>query len=181
MELHHLPMAVFEPPWSVLTVLVPLDGSTVAERAIPYAVALGQADGARLVLAGRIPSESGHHPATAAGTVAYLGHVARPLAGCGLPVQTTVTNGTGALPIIAAVRLWRADLVVMASPEASAARAAEAATIAEQILRRTGVPVLLVPAPRPAAQHDAPARDDRILDLRWQRPTPSWPTRAGLS
>ena len=159
--------------WPAMTVLVLLDGSSGAERAISYAVNVARSEGGRLVLAARRAQPATSLPAGGATASLYLRRVARVVAGRGLAVETVLLHSAGARAISALVCDWRADLVVMVAPESDTAGYAGATTLAGEILCRTGVPVLLLPAPGPPAPPDALRCDDQLLDLRWR-----WPAAA---
>src|ERR1700694_5956550 len=103
------------------TVVVPLDGSELAERALPYAVRFAAERGGRLVLvrAALGPPPSGldwERPQLAAGgeANAYLGGVAEKVA-TRVPVTTAPLYGHPVDEILAAVKLFDADSIVMAT------------------------------------------------------------------
>ena len=114
--------------------LVPLDGTTEAEHAVPTASTIAAATGAEMRLLGSV---SGANPAngdlSAAGS--YLDGVARKLAATGLRVGTQVRPGDASDGVLSALSLLSADLVVMATSHAAW----------RKVLSRSGVPLVLVP------------------------------------
>lgn len=133
--------------------LVPLDGSPLAERALPYAQALAQASGAGLVLVraalahsfpGTDPSDVQIHAVAEAD--AGLAVIAGRLAEDGLQVETAVPYGEAAEAILDEIQLREADLVTMATHGRSGLGRWVYGSVADQIMRRAHVPVLLVPA-----------------------------------
>jgi nucleotide-binding universal stress UspA family protein len=150
------------------TVLVPLDGSPGAERALPFARALVRRTGGRLVLvrydrAG--PSPLRVPPAARAEAIAeaeaYLRRVAglvpasrRPrwwpawprAGGGGAETEIGVASGPGAEGVLAEAARRRADAIVMATPGLPGQGGWLAGSVAAAVLRRAEVPVLLVPA-----------------------------------
>jgi nucleotide-binding universal stress UspA family protein len=150
------------------TVLVPLDGSPGAERALPFARALVRRTGGRLVLvryACAGPSPLRDPPAAQAEAIAdaeaYLRRVAglvpagRRLrwwpawpgaGGGGAETEIGVASGPGAEGVLAEAARRRADAIVMATPGRPGQGGWLAGSIAAAVLRRAEVPVLLVPA-----------------------------------
>src|SRR5215208_3356281 len=105
------------------TVIVPLDGSEVAERALPLAVRLANANHGRVVL---IRAAMAAPPATLDGAgweadqvaaiqeaEAYLQGVAQTIAR--VPVEIAAPYGRGAAAILEAVSEYAADGVVMST------------------------------------------------------------------
>lgn len=145
------------PPVSEVTmfkrILVPLDGSTLAELALPKAVELAKLMGAEITLVRAV--EASVRPGadrTAAEITAvrdgevYLDDVVRRLAREGVPVHSMVWYGPAVFAITEAVRLGRADAIVMGTHGRSGLGRLVVGSIAEAVLRRTTVPILLVRA-----------------------------------
>jgi nucleotide-binding universal stress UspA family protein len=135
------------------TILVPLDGSALADRALPVALALAaKCDGrtvlVRAALAHTLPgvdpteaqvraiAEAEDHLAVAAGRLTAQGHA----------VETAVPYGEPADAIIEEIQIRRPDLVVMASHGRSGLGRWVYGSVADAVLRRAEVPVVLVPA-----------------------------------
>jgi nucleotide-binding universal stress UspA family protein len=136
----------------VSTVLVPLDGSPLAEGALPRASEIAAESGARLVLLRAVEAS------TILGTDRvelevrmvreaedYLAGVsARATALGARAVSTSVWYGPPAWAIAEAVRLYRVDLVVMTSHGRSGLGRLVLGSVAETVLRSTRTPILLL-------------------------------------
>jgi nucleotide-binding universal stress UspA family protein len=152
------------------TILVPLDGSPFAERALPYVEALAQAGGARLVLvsAAHADANLGSRPAdapvaTIGEATTYLAGVAERLTGHGLtaPIETVVLHGGAVDGILGEVTQRAVDLVAMGTHGRTGIGRALFGSIADQVLRRATAPVLLA---SPASERRWPLdRAVRIL------------------
>ena len=134
------------------TILVPLDGSAFAERALPYAEALALWAEARLLLmrAVHLRSLPGWHRDAAdrravEAAAQYLDQVAEGLRTSGLEVETAVLHGEAAAAILDEVRIAAADLVVMSTHGHGGLGRWLHGGVADQLLRQATVPVLLVP------------------------------------
>jgi nucleotide-binding universal stress UspA family protein len=152
------------------TLIVPLDGSELAERALPYAVRLASAGGGRLVLvrAALGPPPSGldwERQQTAAVEEAelYIADVARKIA-TRVPVATSVPYGHAAQEILETVKQFDADGIVMATHGRTGPSHLVYGSVAEAVLAHGAVPVFLVhgrPGEAAAAPFDPPSA--RIL------------------
>ena len=136
-------------------VLVPLDGSTLAEMALPQALALlRDSPSATLILlrAAEATTLPGVDPTEAQVAVVreaeeYLDGVATRLRGEGLSRVTTSVWYSGAAPaIVEAARTRRVDLIVMSTHGRSGLRRVVRGSVAESVLRGTRTPILLVSA-----------------------------------
>jgi nucleotide-binding universal stress UspA family protein len=132
--------------------VVPLDGSELAERALPYAVQLGRARQGRLVLVrvALAPPPSGFDweaQQTAAVVEAdqYLAEVVAKL-GPSVPVETSIPYGRPATEIVNLVREVQADGVVMATHGRTGVAHLLYGSVAETVLAASPVPVFLVHA-----------------------------------
>ncbi|MBI4492845.1 MAG: universal stress protein [Chloroflexi bacterium] len=133
--------------------LVPLDGSRLAERALPYAEALAQASGARLVLVRATLARvfPGIDPTRAQVQAveeaeAYLADVAARLTERGLASETAVPYGEAAQGILDEIRLRGVGLVVMATHGRSGLDRWIYGSVAKGVLVGSPAPVLLVRA-----------------------------------
>jgi nucleotide-binding universal stress UspA family protein len=122
------------------TILVPLDGSALAEHALPYAVHLAWAAGGRLVLI-RAAQAAARDDAEAA-----LAATAGRLVAAGLPVESQVRVGEAGAVILEAARTGGAGLIVMATHGRSGLGRWLYGSVADRVLRHADRPVLLVPA-----------------------------------
>jgi nucleotide-binding universal stress UspA family protein len=140
------------------TLLVPLDGSHLAEQALPYAERLAEATSARLVLSRVLPLSVLQRPeadlASADEARAYLQTIADRLTSKGRVVETTAPWGDPASWILDQVSSTHADLVVMATHGRSGPGRWLYGSVADEILRRASVPVMVVP---PAVAEPWPA------------------------
>jgi nucleotide-binding universal stress UspA family protein len=121
-------------------VLVPLDGSELAERALPYACRLAGTLG-RLVL---IRAAGEREPRDDVRT--YLDAVAARLQQGGAATEWHVYYGSASGAIGNEAALQRADTVVMSTHGRSGVQRLVCGSVAEQVLHEAEVPVLLVPA-----------------------------------
>lgn len=122
-------------------IVVPLDGSPLAERALPYAEALARAGGSPLLIV-QAASGSAEDQADAE---RYLTEVAGRLAG-GAEVQTAVLPGDPAGAIAEVIGQRGADLVVLATHGRSGLGRWVYGSVAQALLRQSPAPVLLVRA-----------------------------------
>jgi nucleotide-binding universal stress UspA family protein len=137
------------------TIVVPLDGSDLAERALPYAVRLAQQSRARLVLLRAVLAHpaAGVSPVEARAAVVEraqfeLGTVAERLRfwKAGLAVEPAVVYSEAAAAITETVRERQASLIVMATLGHTGPGRWLYGSVADRVLRRAEVPVLLIPA-----------------------------------
>jgi nucleotide-binding universal stress UspA family protein len=135
------------------TILVPVDGSALAERAVPYAEALARAAGARII-ALQVPvtnaavraGEATMEVRSAGPEAEYLQDLQRRLVGRGLEVETAIVAGTPAQVIVQEARAREVDLLVLATHGRSGLGRWRYGSVAEDVLRQADVPLLLVPS-----------------------------------
>ena len=135
-------------------ILVPLDGSKLAEQALSAATGLAQKSGAEIVLMTAIaPAErwSTRETATweeeeAALAKGYLDAVARPLRDNRLAVRTRVIWGRIGDMICEVAREEGADLVVMTTHGRSGIRRYIIGSVADNVLRTIDRPLLMINA-----------------------------------
>ena len=135
------------------SILVPLDGSALAETALPFAAALARGSGAQLTLtraalAHTPPGGDAISDQVAANNEAeaYLAAVAERIRPSAPELQTATTYGPAAEMILAERRVRDADLIVMATHGRGGLGRLLYGSVADQVLRASPVPVLLVPA-----------------------------------
>jgi nucleotide-binding universal stress UspA family protein len=137
-------------------ILVPLDGTPGAERILPWLrpLVLESRGIVRLlmVLPPAKPVVVENHVVTYVDQVegdarvranAYLRRVAAPLLGDGIPVAIEIRFGGMVETILAAVEEWGADLIAIAPPEDGWIGRSLGRGVADHLLRRTSVPVLV--------------------------------------
>lgn len=133
-------------------VLTPLDGSKAAASAIPPALELAQALSARLVLMKVLPAvdeadgqRRREHEALRFQTEAYLESLKRSLRNRGVRIDCVVSRGDPAPVILeTAQSLGDALLVITARGMAQPDSECELGRVAEQVLRKAQVPVVLI-------------------------------------
>jgi nucleotide-binding universal stress UspA family protein len=135
-------------------ILVPLDGSTLAEAALPDALDLARQAGSTLILLRAVEAHTiVGDPVDAQVRVVreaerYLEDVAARLRGQGVAkIETSVWYGPAPPSIVDAARLRKADLVVMFSHGRSGVGRLVLGSVAESVLRASTVPILLLRAP----------------------------------
>ena len=153
------------------TILVPLDASPLAERALPYAAGLASIAGARLVLL-RIPDRPppGVRPSEIQGGAVsfaeeYLAEIADRFRALGVAADTSVPEGSGvaAQGILEAVRTREVDLVVMTTHGRSGLGRWVYGGVAHAVLAHCPVPVLLARAWLPPAESWPPTRSNHEI------------------
>lgn len=118
--------------------IVALDGSELAERALNYAVPIARGIGAPVRLLSVVPNAAERGAAQA-----YLARLAPTVAQSGVAVNATVSEGDPAQVIDTTARPGR-DLVVLTTHGRSGVGRWAYGTIAAQILEKGSAPVLLV-------------------------------------
>jgi nucleotide-binding universal stress UspA family protein len=135
-------------------ILVPLDGSPLAEAALARAAALAKRDDAALRLLRAVEASPllGIDPAQRQVEIVreaeeYLASVAARLGKDGVKkVETSVWYGPAASSIVEAVHLHKADLIVMSTHGRGGLGRLILGSVAESVLRGTTVPILLLRA-----------------------------------
>jgi nucleotide-binding universal stress UspA family protein len=141
-------------------VLIPLDGSELAEAILPFAEHVAGPLDAEVVLLQVVEPPS---PIAGLGTGGiigpdalflrqvearrYLDTVARRLQAKGLRVRTILGLGPPASEIAATARAERADLIAMTTHGRSGFRRAILGSVADEVLRSSAIPVLAVRKP----------------------------------
>lgn len=138
------------------SILVALDGSSYAERALPYARALAKAFGSRLVLL-CVPAVPEAQDYRAAADVIekirnkaemrmrkYLEATASLLRRDGIRVKTRVAGSIPAQTIIAVAREEKVDLIILTSQGRGGFNALLMGSVAERVVQNTQLPVFMV-------------------------------------
>ncbi|HZR97692.1 MAG TPA: universal stress protein [Chloroflexota bacterium] len=146
-------------------ILVALDGSVVAEAALPHAQALAKAFGATVLLLRATTPPEQITPAAAAGPTpvagpmvnptpiieaelraasAYLAATAETLASAGVTVQCLQRDGAPAQVILDEARAHDADLIVMTTHGRGGMLRLAYGSVADAVLRHAPCPVVLV-------------------------------------
>ncbi len=133
-------------------ILVPLDGSMLAETALPAACGIAGRDGAAISLlraaeAKTLPGSDTVEAQVKAVREAeeYLAHVVERLKARGIDrVETHVWYGPAAASIVEAAAAQNIDLIVMSTHGHSGLGRLVFGSVAESVLRGTRVPILIV-------------------------------------
>jgi nucleotide-binding universal stress UspA family protein len=132
-------------------ILVPLDGSALAEEALAHAVTMAELFQAELLLlrAVFVPTFPGidssvAHRAEQAESEAYLARVASTLRSRGLHVRTLVRSGKAAETIVEYAIQQGVSVIVMATHGQQGVDRWPLGSIAEKVLRSMQIPVLLI-------------------------------------
>ncbi len=144
------------------TILVPLDGSETAERALPIAVSLAERYTASLVLIravlperlGTVTTLTSSHFESFEQEIRqdqlvadrYLDHIAQKLTQQGVEVRTRAVVGSAAGVICSVAQSDPVDLIVMSTHGRTGARRLIYGSVVDAVLRAAHVPVMLVPA-----------------------------------
>ena len=149
--------ANIEGAWAPRRVLVPLDGSPVAEAVIPFVSRIARPLGLEIVLLRAVPRVTpqiteGSRPTSIVDDMErlareageYLQAIADRVSADRLRVSTLVRVGDAHAEILAGARECEADLIAMTSQGRSALARLFFGTVAEAVLRRSHVPVFIV-------------------------------------
>ncbi|MFN8470635.1 MAG: universal stress protein [Anaerolineae bacterium] len=146
------------------TILAPLDGSELSERALPTAIRLAQATGGRIILV-RAAWASGLHDDSFEAQIyavneaeSYLEGVARRVAQQGVGVDAVVPYARPADAILLETDLHHADLVVMTTHGRSGLGRWVYGSVAEALIARSRVPVWLMRSEGPVEPAQPRAR-----------------------
>lgn len=139
-------------------ILVPLDGSSLAARTLPLATSMArQADGSLLLLGVYIPwvgpdlpppptVMSDFYQASRDQLAAYLDETAAGLRESGVNVETELRGGRAHTEILRACRESGCDVIAMATHGRTGFDRLSLGSVADRVIRRAAVPVLLVSA-----------------------------------
>jgi nucleotide-binding universal stress UspA family protein len=147
-------------------ILVPLDGSKLAEQALPHAVVQAEQSGADIVLLrvlGPLPepimarrkSVRSAEAASARLAEDYLESVAAGLREQGLATQTTIMEGKPYVEIIRFAEEHQIDLIVMSTRGYSGLSRWLLGSVADRVVRGATVPLLLVQAREVPEEEDS--------------------------
>jgi len=136
----------------IARIVVPLDGSSLAEEALPAAVDLARRHGAMLLLVRAVDMTwlLGQGVLTAPMMLeeaeAYLRAIASDLEYKGLSTDTALWRGPAAASIVDAAASWGADLIVMTTHGRGGMGRLVMGSVADHVLHRTTTPNLLLHA-----------------------------------
>jgi nucleotide-binding universal stress UspA family protein len=154
-------------------ILIPLDGSSLAECVLPHGLAVARALGARATVlqvveqaeaAGRTgaidPLEWQYSEAQAG---AYLQEVAARLRLAGLPTAQVLLQGDPAERVIDHAQAEHVDLLLLSSHGRSGLSGWNVSSVVQKVLARAYLSILLIPAYHPATTEISTLRYERIL------------------
>ena len=154
-------------------ILIPLDGSSLAECVLPHGLAMAGALGARATIlqvveqpkaAGRmraIDPLEWHYSEAQAG--AYLQEVGERLRQAGLPTAQALLQGDAAERVIDHAQAEGADLILLSSHGRSGLSGWNVSSVVQKILARAYISILLIPAYHPSTTVISALRYERIL------------------
>ncbi len=146
------------------TIIVPLDGSDLAEHALSAALRVAPPMHAALLLLRVVPElppeERVRQAASVESADAYLAPLADRVREAGLPVQVVTCAGNAWERIVENAITWHASLIVMGTHGRGAVDRLLHGSVADAVVRHSAIPVLLVPA---RAEHHATLDGDCVL------------------
>lgn len=139
------------------SILVPLDGSEISERALPYAEAIARAMEATLILMRAITTLPARAPGAAEFNLnlrtdahEYLKAVLQTTATHGFQSKPVIVEDEAAYAILDVARSEAPEMIVMSTHGRTALGRAVWGSVADRVLRSSPVPVLLVPSRLPS-------------------------------
>lgn len=121
--------------------MVPLDGSELAQVALPHALDMCRAFGATLVLL-----HVRDRGSSAEASQRYLDYTSRQLANSGVPIELALHEGAVAETIVRAAESGRIDVIVMATHGRGGLRRWAMGSVADKVLHAATMPLVLVRA-----------------------------------
>lgn len=153
-------------------ILVPLDGSRLAETVLPHLVALASAFGARATLLRVVEQEPSGQTRSVdpmdwrisrAQSKAYLDEQANLLAESGLEVETALLEGQPAERIVEYAHAERADLILVSSHGRSGLSRWNISSVVQKIILQARTSIMIVRAYQPAVADLTGLRYRRLL------------------
>jgi nucleotide-binding universal stress UspA family protein len=153
-------------------ILLPLDGSTLAECVLPHAIALSRATNAHLVIAqvvepaperGPAPTDPLHWHLLKAEAKAYLDEIAKRLQRLDVPVEAVQLEGPAAERIVEFARENGIDLILLSSHGRSGLTGWNVSSVVQKVILRVNRSVMIVRAYEAAEQDLGALAYRRIL------------------
>ena len=153
-------------------ILVPLDGSRLAETVLPHLVALQSAFGSHVTLLRVVELEPGEHTRSVdpmdwrisrAQAKAYLDEQARRLAEVGLEVETRLLEGQAADRIVEHAHGSGVDLILVSSHGRSGLSRWNISSVVQKIILQAHTSIMIVRAYQPAVEDLLGQRYSRVL------------------
>lgn len=143
-------------------ILVPLDGSSLAERVLPHTVAVGRAMDAKVTLlraVARTPPESGSRAVDPLSwhmrkseAEAYMNETAERIGKTGLTAEVRLAEGRAASSIIEFAREEDVDLIVISSHGDSGLSAWNISSVVQKVILRAYAPTMIIRAYQPVTE-----------------------------
>jgi nucleotide-binding universal stress UspA family protein len=132
-------------------VLVPLDGTSGSEKAVPYAQRLARALATEVAVCHVITTPAGQRSERQQRDAErYLTKMAHQFRLAEIPVEKILRKGEAPLEIQKAAQEWGADAIVMATRSRRRLEKLVLGSVADVIVRDSRLPVLLVSQRRPS-------------------------------
>jgi len=154
-------------------ILVPLDGSRLAESVLPHAVAIAQAFGSRVSLLNavsrgeQVPGSPAVDPLTwqilKAEAGAYLDEILARIQEVGVEGHRVLVEGNAAEQIVEFARSEGVDLIILSSHGRSGLSEWNISSVVQKVIFRAYVPVLIVRAYKSVSDDLAGLRYRRVL------------------
>ncbi len=141
-------------------ILVPLDGSSLAECVLPHALGVAQAVNARITLlhvlerphvTGELPTDPLHWHLKKSAIKGYLDQITADLQESGLQVTNTILEGVSAERIIEYAHAGNVDLIALSTHGQSGLSGWNVSSVVQKIILRAYKSTLLVRAYKPSA------------------------------
>lgn len=140
------------------SILLPLDGSQLAERVLPHAVKCAQATQSNVILAHVLPTSGVHIDIPSVDPLdwrlrqmearLYMEEIAELLSGAGINVESALLQGEAAESITHYAREHDVDLIIMSSHGRSGLNGWNVGSVAQKVALTTHSSVMIVPAYR---------------------------------
>jgi nucleotide-binding universal stress UspA family protein len=147
------------------TILVPLDGSELSEKAIPYALALIRASGGQIIFMRAVLTASSPAPGAITFNAAlreaagdYLNRHVEATTKAGLSAEAIVVEDEAGYAILATAQQRQPDLIVMSTHGRSGLGRVVWGSVADRVLHEAAAPIFLIP---------------RAVDVDWARTEPA--------
>ena len=137
------------------SVLVPLDGSPFAEAVLPYAENLAERLGLEVVLVQALRSDEQEAARDAS---QYLENIAERLGGIGIKARWEVITGDAAQEIAKMAQNAPDTMIALASHSRSGISRWVTGSVAEELLRESGNPVLIISSKLAEGEEESPVR-----------------------
>lgn len=130
-------------------ILVPVDGTSASEKAIPYALGLAQALNAGVVVCHVITTPvAANSSGDGRPAAQYVTEIAQRFRAGGVEAKTQVRRGSPSMEINKSAVDWDVDAIVMATRSRRRLEQLMLGSVAEAVVRDSRLPVLLVSSRR---------------------------------